>query len=57
MTFDRALTILFHMRTGFVSTLLEIELGTLEVKGELSDHYITKPLEACRSLPVFLCSC
>ena len=32
----------FHMRTGFDSTLLGIELGTLEVKGEWSDHYTTE---------------
>ena len=30
------------MRTGFKSTLLGIELGTLEVKGEWSDHYTTE---------------
>ena len=30
------------MRTGFESTLLGIELGTLEVKGEWSDHYTTE---------------
>ena len=41
-TFGRALTIYsFHMRTGFEFTLLGIELGTLEVKGEWSDHYTT----------------
>ena len=34
-TFGRALT-------GFESTLLGIELGTLEVKGEWSDHYTTE---------------
>ena len=36
----------FHMRTGFESTLrwtlLGIELGTSEVKGEWSDHYATE---------------
>ena len=32
----------FHMRTGFESTLLRIELGTLEVKGEWSDYYTTE---------------
>ena len=30
----------FHMRTGFKSTLLGIELGTLEVKGEWYLYYI-----------------
>ena len=44
-TFGRALTILFHTRTGFESklrwTLLWIELGTSEVKGKWSDHYST----------------
>ena len=30
------------MRTGFKSTLLGIELGTLEVKGKWSDHYTTE---------------
>ena len=32
----------FHMRTGFISTLLGIKLGTLEVIGEWSDHYTTE---------------
>ena len=37
----------FHMRTGFESTLRwtllnRIEPGTLEVKGEWSDHYTTE---------------
>ena len=32
----------FHMRTGFKSTLLGNELGTLEVKGEWSDHHTTE---------------
>ena len=40
----------FHMRTRFESTLrrtlLGIESGTLEVKGEWSDHYTTEAL-AC----------
>ena len=36
-TFGRALTTLLHMRTGFESTLLGIELRTLEVKGEWSE--------------------
>ena len=31
-----------HMRTGFESTILGIELGTLEMKGEWSDHYTTE---------------
>ena len=30
------------MRTGFESTLLGIELGALEVKGEWSDHHTTE---------------
>ena len=30
------------MRTGLESTLLRIELGTLEVKGEWFDHYTTE---------------
>ena len=39
-TFGRALTIYsFYIRTGFESTLLGIELETLEVKCEWSDHY------------------
>ena len=42
----------FHMRTGFESTLrwtlLGIELGTSEVKGEWSDHYTTEaPYLSC----------
>ena len=45
-TFGRALTILFShedwVRVWFESTLLGIELGTLEVKGEWPDHYITE---------------
>ena len=32
----------FHMRTGFEPTLLGIELRTLEVKGEWSDHWTTE---------------
>ena len=35
-------TLFTVMRTGFKSTLLGIELGTLEVKGEWSDHYTTE---------------
>ena len=31
-----------YMRIRFESTLLGIELGTLEVKGERFDHYITE---------------
>ena len=34
------------MRTGFESTILGIELGTLEVKGEWSDHYTTEAFNA-----------
>ena len=30
------------MRTGFIPSLLGMKLGTLEVKGEWSDHYITE---------------
>ena len=45
-TFGRALTILFShenwVRIHIKMTLLEIELGTLEVKGEWSDHYTTE---------------
>ena len=43
----------FHMRTGFESTLLGIELGTLEVKGEWSDHYTTEAPKS-RDLNVLL---
>ena len=46
MTFGRALTILFShedwARIHIKMTLLGIELGTLEVKGEWSDHYTTE---------------
>ena len=45
-TFGRALTILFShedwFRIHIKMTLLGIELGTLEVKGEWSDHYTTE---------------
>ena len=47
-----------HMRTGFESTLrwnlLGIEVGTLEVKGEWSDHYTTEaPKLHLRSTLIF----
>ena len=45
-TFGRALTMLFShedwVRVHIKMTLLGIELGTLEVKGEWSDHYTTE---------------
>ena len=45
-TFGRALTILFShedwVRVHIKMTLLGIELGTLEVKGEWYDHYTTE---------------
>ena len=41
----------FHMRTGLESTLLGVELGTLEVKGEWSDHYTTEaPSKYCKNV-------
>ena len=41
MTFGRALTILFS-HDDWVRIDIKIEPGTLEVKGEWSDHYTTE---------------
>ena len=42
------------MRTGFESTLLGIELGSLEVKGECSDHYTTEALSVIFKILFFI---
>ena len=54
LDFPQSVDYNLHMRTGFKSTLLGIELGTLEVKGEWSDHhyYTTEAPQHCYIMTV-----
>ena len=44
MLFSHEDWVRIHIKMTFKMTLLGIELGTLEVKGEWSDHYTTEGL-------------